>query len=201
VFDPCCIPSTTEEEIEQLLRPSHGGPVLKKYGGFVEVYANAYDACHSSDAVLITTEFDEFRYTGPGKPRKPSATAYAAPLLLDPRPFQGLEPTETDLLALHKYFVRTGETIDSHDPLGRFKEAPLCAHDCPDCLIERSAGPGKSNYGAGGEHQAKEYLDWAKINYNMRNPKWVFDGRGLLDISGMEKLGFRVETTGRQAGF
>lgn len=200
VFDPCCNPATTEKEIEQLLAHAHGSHVLKKKGGIVAVYDNAYAACDASDAVLIATEFDEFRYTSPGKRVKPSA-AYMATPVLDPRPFERLEPTETDLLALHKYLARTGDAIASDDPLGRFNEVPLCADDCPDCLSETSAGPTTSKYGASGEHRAKEYLDWARIGYNMRNPKWVFDGRGVLDIRGMERLGFRVETTGRQAEF
>lgn len=200
VFDPCCIPSTTEEEIERLLGPSHAGPVLKKNGGVVEVFTNAYDACNRSDAVLITTEFDEFRYTDPARMRKPRPTAYTAPEAIDPRPFDSRAPTETDLLSLHKFLSHMPETGDTTDPLGRFNESPPCPGDCPDCLLEKAAGPTTSNYGAGGVHQAKEYLDWAKISYHMRNPKWVFDGRGLLDIRGMEKLGFRVETTGRQAG-
>ncbi|KAB5576219.1 hypothetical protein GE09DRAFT_618928 [Coniochaeta sp. 2T2.1] len=199
VFDPCCIPSTTEDEIERLLGSTHEGPVLKKNGGVVEVYANAYDACHWSDAVLITTEFDEFRYTEPGKSSKSAIPTYTRPQMAeDPRPFVQ-EPTESDLLALHKYLSSISRA--QVDPLGRFNDSPSCASDCPDCLLEKAAGPSISNYGAGGEHQAKDYLDWAKVSHSMRNPKWVFDGRGLLDIRGMEKLGFRVETTGRQAGF
>lgn len=91
VYDPCCIPSTTEEEIERLLGSGH--PVLKKNGGVVEVYSNPYDACNGSDAVLITTEFDEFRYTDPGKPHKPTTAPSPAPPVPDPRPFSHPEPT------------------------------------------------------------------------------------------------------------
>jgi len=207
VFDPCCIPSTTEEEISRLLGPSHGGPVLKKNGGIVHVYTNAYDACNGSDAVLITTEFDEFRYADPAaKPSKAPAAAPTTFAAADPRPFEHRgpsPPTETDLLDLHKYLSRLPECADTSDPLDRLNGSPPCAGDCPDCLLERSAaaGPAASSYGAGGVHQAREFVDWARVSYRMRNPKWVFDGRGLLDIRGMEKLGFRVETTGRQAGF
>jgi len=202
VFDPCCIPATTEEEIDRLL--GAGGSVLKKNGGIVEVYSDPYQACCGSDAVLITTDFDEFRYAEPGKTSTPLHTNHKASQPLDPRPFEALEPTEADLLALHKYLLRTPDASLSNEPgnpLGRFNEFPSCAPDCPDCLLEKGAGPNTSNYGAGAGHQAKDYLDWSKVSYLMRNPKWVFDGRGLLDIRGMEKLGFRVETTGRQAGF
>jgi UDPglucose 6-dehydrogenase len=47
------------------------------------------------------------------------------------------------------------------------------------------------------ETQANESLDWVRISELAKKPKWVFDGRGLVDVKGMEKLGFRVEVIGR----
>lgn len=44
---------------------------------------------------------------------------------------------------------------------------------------------------------ANENLEWARIAYQMKKPKWVFDGRGLVDVGEMEKLGFRVEVIGK----
>jgi UDPglucose 6-dehydrogenase len=32
----------------------------------------------------------------------------------------------------------------------------------------------------------------------MVEPKWVFDGRGLLDAAELERLGLRVDTVGRR---
>ena len=202
IFDPCCIPEHTRDEIRRLV----GKNVLKEDGGPVEVYENAYEACYGSDAVLITTEFDEFRYTtrkeGLSLPARPKAGP------MDPRPFEQLEPTESDLLSLHKYLLRstpastllTGDSAaDSKDPLGRFHAMPACTEDCPDCVLEKTTGTG--GYGAGEEYVPKARLDWAKISYHMKMPKWVFDGRGVLDIGGMEKLGFHVETVGRQNRF
>jgi UDPglucose 6-dehydrogenase len=43
----------------------------------------------------------------------------------------------------------------------------------------------------------KERLDWAKIAYHLRKPKWIFDGRGVLDVPEMEKLGCRIESIGQ----
>jgi UDPglucose 6-dehydrogenase len=40
-------------------------------------------------------------------------------------------------------------------------------------------------------------MQWVRISERMKMPKWVFDGRGLVDVKGMEKLGFRVEVIGR----
>ncbi len=47
IFDPCCIPAQTRDEIRRLV----GAAALKENGGPVEVYENAYEACHGSDAV------------------------------------------------------------------------------------------------------------------------------------------------------
>ena len=44
---------------------------------------------------------------------------------------------------------------------------------------------------------ASENVEWARIAYQMKKPKWVFDGRGLVDVEEMEKLGFRVEVIGK----
>ncbi len=153
---------------------------------------------------LITTEFDEFRYSA-RKEDVVSMPALPKSGPIDPRPFKQLEPTESDLLSLHKYLLRstpastllTGHTtVDAKDPLSRFQAAPDCSEDCPDCSLEKTMRT--AGYGAGEEYVPKARLDWAKISYHMKMPKWVFDGRGVLDIAGMEKLGFHVETVGRQ---
>ena len=44
---------------------------------------------------------------------------------------------------------------------------------------------------------ANENVEWARIAYQMKKPKWVFDGRGLVDVAEMEKLGFRIEVIGK----
>ncbi|KAH7625527.1 hypothetical protein B0T09DRAFT_64807 [Sordaria sp. MPI-SDFR-AT-0083] len=196
VYDPCCNPAQMAEDIGRYV----GAEVLQRNGGPVIVYADAYEACHSSDALLITTEFDEFKNTG--EPVSASAEVLApkaAPVkavVPDPRPFKGDEPTETELLALHTFLLQSTDAEDKEDPLHRFNPVPDCAEDCPDCYIEQVTGT--SGYGAGQEHVFKGRLDWRKVHYHMHKPHWVFDGRGVLEVSGMEKLGFRVESVGRQ---
>ena len=113
-------PAVKAEELRRLLRDH--APVIKEDGGPVVVYTSPYDACRDADAVLITTEWDEFRNTpapppagnkGPGT--GPSRNLgqqqqkeLQKPRHIDPRPFERLEPTESDLLALHRYLVATG---------------------------------------------------------------------------------------------
>jgi UDPglucose 6-dehydrogenase len=72
------------------------------------------------------------------------------------------------------------------DPLNRYLPEPKCAEGCRDC-----------EKGMGEEVIANENVEWARIAYQMKKPKWVFDGRGLVDVKEMEKLGFRVEVIGK----
>jgi UDPglucose 6-dehydrogenase len=192
VFDPCCNPVVISQEIKMLVG---GASVLAEDGGPLRVYANAYEACAGSDAVLITTEFDEFRNTPPA-PTLAKLTAMELGKAnhsgaVDPRPFETLVPTENDLIALHKYLVASGSCDAAADPLGRLHPEPACADTCPDCSMERAG------YAVHEEYKPKERLDWAKIACSMRKPRWVFDGRGVLDAGAMRKLGVKVESVGK----
>jgi UDPglucose 6-dehydrogenase len=179
VFDPCCIPGVVKQEIGRLL----GKDVLKENGGPVEVYADAYQACHKAHAILIMTECDEFKNVRVSSHEmhvpKPSKTKP------DPRPFQRLEPTESEVLALHSHLA---STVGMADPLQRFVEDPECQPGCKACDEEgERVVVGKEN----------ERLDWARIAYHLQKPRWVFDGRNVLDILEMEALGVRVEGIGK----
>ena len=40
-------------------------------------------------------------------------------------------------------------------------------------------------------------LDWNRIAYRLQKPKWIFDGRGVLDPKVMDGLGVRLEIVGK----
>ncbi|RFU74338.1 udp-glucose 6-dehydrogenase [Trichoderma arundinaceum] len=201
VFDPCCNPFVVKNEIKALLGP--------QVTASVQVYGNAYDACKDSTAVVIATEFDEFR-NQPVPTPAPAPVDQPAPKMIgrkpnpksDPRPFKDSTPTENDLLALHKHLVqRDGQT--SEDPLDRFNVEPDCAEDCPDCIQARESKESgfATGMGSAEEYKPKERLDWVRIAETMAKPRWVFDGRGVIDSREMVKLGVRVESVGRQHRF
>lgn len=220
VFDPCCHPGVVREEIKRLLGEK-GEKILREDDGPLVVYENAYEACAAADAVLVTTEFDEFKsgsssskggksggsmISAEGLGGRPDAAPRPQkPGTFDPRPFDSPELSELDLLALHKYLVTqpaaislplagtssTAATSEPQDPLRRLYPEPACSEDCPDCKLE------KSGYSPTEEYKPKERVDWAKISYHMKKPKWLFDGRGVVDVREMELLGFRVESVGR----
>ncbi|KAK4032400.1 hypothetical protein C8A01DRAFT_20521 [Parachaetomium inaequale] len=193
VFDPLCIPAQMEEEIARFVEPG----ALQRDGGPVAVYADVYAACRGADAVLITTEFDEFRNAPVTGGQGGAKVAKSGGGLVDPRPFQQheVEQHESHLLALQSFLRQRAP--DAEDPLDRFSPMPPCADDCPVCLAEHVNGT--SGHGAGKELACKSLVDWQKISYHMKRPRWVFDGRGVLDMAAMEKIGFCVEIVGRQS--
>jgi UDPglucose 6-dehydrogenase len=180
VFDPFCETGFVREEIGRIL----GGESLKVNGGCVEVYADVYQACEGSIAVCVLTDCEEFRST----PQAPSTSSCppSSKQSKDPRPFPSREPTETDILELQNYL---SSTLDTADPLNRFQEEPQCEESCKACEIESKKLEARDKKG--------EKLDWSRIAYHLATPKWVFDGRNLLDKGEMEKLGVRLESIGR----
>ncbi|TVY83079.1 UDP-glucose 6-dehydrogenase [Lachnellula suecica] len=184
VFDPCCDPAVVKDEIRRLI----GADVLKESGGPTEIYSDAYQACFHSHAVLILTDCDEFKNsTSPKSPKLlPKSAGQSA---IDPRPLQRLVATESEVLSLQKYL---SVTFSVDDPLQRYKDEPECEAGCQICP---ELGKGKAaNIGKGKQN---EKLDWARIAYHLQKPKWVFDGRGVLNTGEMEALGVRVEAIGK----
>ncbi|KAI1078001.1 nucleotide sugar dehydrogenase [Whalleya microplaca] len=193
IFDPCCNPEMVRQEIKSLIKDQ---PALKEDGGPIEVYSDAYMACDSSDAILITTECNEFRNTPDSIASRHQAALLSA-ARLDPRPFAQAGPTETDILCLHKYLLRSelASTHPDEDPLQRYRPEPSCEDDCPDCSLIKTSG--YSTAGNSSEFSQKEKLDWSRISYRMIKPKWLFDGKGIIDVREMSKLGIRVESIGQ----
>ncbi|KAJ5466647.1 UDP-glucose 6-dehydrogenase [Penicillium diatomitis] len=75
----------------------------------------------------------------------------------------------------------------------QLNEEPGCSLDCPDCQM----GTGYGDDGANdADNLPKKQVDWAKISSSMKSPKWLFDGRCVIDVPKMEALGIRVEAIG-----
>jgi UDPglucose 6-dehydrogenase len=209
IFDPRCNPEDVKDEIKRLfattglklLKPE--GPIEGTYTlppprppiNRKKVYKDAYEASQNSSAILILTEWDQFRY--PAVTHKDSAfhksdipARSATPQ--KPKLFRSLSELEILEISLKKkHRKQTDLEVDAalkddpNDPSLRYKEEPSCIEGCRDC--ERGLQ----------EVIAGENVEWARIAYQMKKPKWVFDGRGIVDVKEMEKLGFRVEAIGR----
>lgn len=177
VYDPFCEPAFIKAELTRFL----GADVLREAGGPIEVYSDAYQACANSHAIIITTDCDNFRNTA-----SPTVDARRK-LQHDPRPFQHLSPTESEILILQNYL---SSALGSTNPLNRFAEEPDCEDGCEGCETDLQKIEIQGT-------RTTERLDWNRIAYHQQKPKWVFDGRSVLNVPDMEALGVRVEGIGR----
>ncbi|KAH7382008.1 hypothetical protein BKA64DRAFT_218369 [Cadophora sp. MPI-SDFR-AT-0126] len=188
IFDPRCNPEDVKDELTRLIATT--GLKLLKPDGPIEVYKDPYEACAESSAVLILTEWDQFRYP-PLQSKEPIFTKSTSPTAS--KMLANHIPSELDILHMMTSARQTKiaspndlEPPLNTDPLNRYLPEPACAEGCREC--ERESVDVVS---------ARENLEWARIAYQMRKPKWVFDGRGLVDVGEMEKLGLRVEVIGK----
>lgn len=223
VYDPCCNPSTIRDELKRLLRNSQS-KVLKEEGGPLVVYENAYEACMAAEAVLITTEFDEFRSDMSMRDQHSNMHDHKVlqvdPVLcralhpasslqqptkpghFDPRPFNGPGLCEMDILSLHSFLNRGYVAVCP--PLDN-SSLTLAGNPLgrlkPEPMCENNCpdcATEQNGYTLHEEYKPKQKLDWKKISCLMAKSRWLFDGRGVVDTREMELLGFRVHSVGRK---
>jgi UDPglucose 6-dehydrogenase len=181
IFDPYCDEDDILREISAIFGSTDGFP-----GGSspVKIYTDPYQACSEACAILVVNDCDQFRNTA-ARPRNGSATGQLTPV---EKPFEDVCMSEGDML------LRPNESTTAppaeRDMLAGFDfelgPTPLCVADCPDCK-SKARGP-----------VSTEPVEWARIVYSMKEPKWIFDGRGILDVPELERLGdVRVDAVGR----
>lgn len=171
--DPQCRAQHIEAELTTLLASSTSSPVLKPLGP-VSISDSPYEACDTASAVLILTEWDILRYP-PVKQDKP--------MRLQPQ----YADSAVDCSFPTMQNVQRDACLDSaRDHTHRLAPQPECPLHCEDCAIEVQ----KSNI-------SNDNIDWPAIAKIMRGERWVFDGRGVCDQAGLEKVGFLVHGIGR----
>jgi UDPglucose 6-dehydrogenase len=94
IFDPHCSPEVVQNEIKRLYRSS--GLEFLKPEGPIGIYNESYGTCADAGAVLILTDWHQFRYPCPTLPRSAFHDGNQESNLTGRR--QG-EPSKTKLLA------------------------------------------------------------------------------------------------------
>lgn len=185
IFDPCCNPTDIQQELQQVSAKT--GLQLLKPEGPISVYYNAYDACVDASAALILTEWDQFRYPPILHSRSMFQSSTTGQMHASCCVSVKKTLAELDTITLRQHLL-SAKTLgcDIDNPLDRYLAEPSCPEGCLECKRERTQ-----------EAQANESVDWVRISEHMKKPKWVFDGRGLVDVKGLENLGFRVEVIGK----
>lgn len=164
IYDPC----VGQSQIWKELIPSEtGDSLVEKY---VEICNSAYTACKSADAVVIMTEWDEFR-------NKDSDCETSSPASFGPSPVSSTFSFRSEL----DQSMRDGNSTRKSSDLPWKPKTQLSKNHCSR---ER-------------QFNSIKRIDWEQIAKAMRKPMHVFDGRNILDRDALRKLGFLVESIGR----
>ncbi|KAK3699614.1 hypothetical protein LTR37_016350 [Vermiconidia calcicola] len=186
IFDPLCSESDVKRELA-VLDDCRG---LVQPNGPIEIVTDSYLACADSNAILVLTDWDMFKNTKPATPDKFEATELpqldgATPANIFRLPHSVARVTKPP--SPPQTPKMTGIGTDLAEDL---MSEPECPPSCEEC---GSFGFGKDSREIG------HPLDWHRISRSVKEPRWVFDGRGILDARVMLGLGFRLETLGRQS--
>ena len=190
IYDPLC----SAADIQRELRVLEGGNAVKPDGP-VEILPDPYNACRDSNAVLVLTDWDMFKVA---KIVAPTSETKQAEAEFD----EVVSSAPTDILNLPQTFEHTHiekpptppespkPSHIPHEVISRLLPEPECPADCVECVeaaaIEKCS---QKDFGMP--------LDWASISRIVKEPRWVFDGRGVLVAQAMMGMGFRLETLGR----
>ncbi|KAF2768409.1 nucleotide sugar dehydrogenase [Teratosphaeria nubilosa] len=189
IYDPLC----SEADIRRELAVLETEYATYKPDGPVEVLADPYLACADSNAVLVLTDWDMFKNSKAAPaPMKPAAMSES---------LDGTAPSDILHLILRIDNVKLirpptppkSPRISSlpADLAGRLIPEIACPAGCPECRSPASSDD------ATVEKDVSTPLRWDDISKTVKEPRWVFDGRGVLDERAMVGLGFRLETLGR----
>ena len=150
---------------------------LIEYGGSeevlklnVEICSTAYAACEAADAVIIMTEWDEFSN---------KLEEHEQLVLKEVSPNRMQVPERS----MNHERPRANSFATSVKPQVENMTGSTTTIRSFDVKLDLVAGP--------------THLDWGRIADGMRKPRYVFDGRNMLDHAKLEALGFRVEAIGK----
>jgi UDPglucose 6-dehydrogenase len=168
IYDPCV---TGQQIWTELLAD---GIEIDLVTRNAEVFANVYDACDEADAIVIATEWDEFS-------NRASHSQLARLTLADVSISQMVGTVSESAL-------REARTPDEKPPTGT-------SNPEPDVLLPTP--PTTDSNSSVGTPKSGSRLDWAWVAKRMKKPRFVFDGRNILDADELRKLGFVVESIGK----
>jgi UDPglucose 6-dehydrogenase len=186
IYDPLC----SEADIKRELAVLEGEHAVVKPEGPIEVVSDPYKACEDSSAVLILTNWDMFLNTRPA----PALTKpVEVPMSLDGCISSDIIaiPPRTQPIAAPAAPSVTKSTLPA-ELLARLTPEPVCPSDCAECRHSSTQSQTEQM-----DAVINARLDWASISRSVREPRWVFDGVGVLDSRAMVGMGFRLETLGR----
>ncbi|KAF2162550.1 hypothetical protein M409DRAFT_69118 [Zasmidium cellare ATCC 36951] len=160
-------PQVSEQQIRQDLTYEHPAEVVKKQ---VEVFGDAISACADASAVVILTEWDEFK-TDQTPDINSMDSAVRKQLVERTRRSHSASSSEGDADFRDSGFVTPAPSSSDSNPIS--------------AVVSEESRP------------ADKRVDWVRIASSMKRPRLVFDGRNVVDAPKLASLGFTVEDIGK----
>ncbi|EME40967.1 hypothetical protein DOTSEDRAFT_74500 [Dothistroma septosporum NZE10] len=161
-------PQVSKEQIHQDLVREHPAEVVKQR---VQVCSNALAACADASAVVILTEWDEF------KTDRVNDVA-SADGMIQKQILAGKMSAEDSVSDVDSDFLDSGLVTPAQSEAA-------------------SRGSSTDTANSNDIPQAEKRVDWVEIANSMKRPRLVFDGRNVVDGEKLASLGFTVECVGR----
>ncbi len=180
VFDPGCSVAGIEEEIRKI-------GVSNFQMQRIKVREHWKETVDGASAVCILTQWNHFRYPSVATAKSKAKVAAQSERVRVSENigwFFKKQLSEMDILELENFVTRDRDEA-GEDPLNRFIPETECPSDCADCRAKRVG------------MKEGETVDWEEVATLMREPKWVFDGRNVVNGPQLEKLGFQVRGVGK----
>lgn len=160
-------PQVSKEQIHQDLIQEHPADVVKQR---VQVCTDALSACADASAVVILTEWDEFKTDRVQDIASANGTIQKQ--IMESKMSTGGSTSDGDSEFLDSGLVTPAQSDSAHGSSTDASESS----DVP---------------------QAEKRVDWVEIANSMKRPRLVFDGRNVVDGEKLASLGFTVECVGR----
>lgn len=169
-------PKVEEQQIMRDLQQEHKPEIVAER---VSVCKDPYSACADACAVVILTEWDEFK------------TDYLPELARKPRqlmdiPLAATPPMLSDDSSSEHSLVETGSSSgnENDETTNNGPDSPLSTPDTTEAFSYMTVSE-------------KPRLDWARVASAMRRPRLLFDGRNVIQPGKLAALGFRVHCIGK----
>lgn len=183
VYDP----RVREEQVWMELEEGKGEAEVRDVRECVRICGNAYDAARGAHAVVIVTEWDEFRVVEDVELEDEAVAVNGHGNQLHKDLVLNGNPHDHDSAKLNKKSSSTNDhTDDQHISLNSHSHNNTPSQRCPTPSKDLATIPTPN----------KPHVNWRLIATLMQKPMFVFDGRNIIDAAKLEQLGFRVECIG-----
>ena len=169
-------PKVDAEQILRDLRTQHTPEVVAER---VTICHDAYTASANACAVVILTEWDEFKTDHLPAPQQKPQFLPETPLAVTPNPILAESSSEDS------YFEAASSSSDEANGRTSSATSPSSSPElAPQEALRRS-------------QLSKIRLNWTKVASSMRRPRLLFDGRNVVQPAKLMALGFQVHCIGK----